>query len=359
MPMNTILGRYISKTMLLATALITLIMAGVLFIMTLISELKNIGEGDYGFFQAFLYILMRLPTEVYQFSPMLILLGGIAGLSILSTHRELTVMRASGFSTQRVITSIFAAALAIAFIFALVGETIAPKLTSIAEMNKDNEKNADQLVVTSSGVWLHVDNNFIHIERVVGKHLLEGVTRYEFDAKHHLQAAYYAKTLSYQYGRWTMHDVVMTSFYPDRTLSRELAQSDWTVRWNTNLLNIGVVEPNQMALPKLVKTARYLEKNGLRSSEYRFEFWQRILQPVASLIMIFLAIPFVLGTLSSVTLGRRMVVGVLVGFAFFILNSLLGQISIVYQVPAMLAASMPLIAFAVLGVFLSKRLIRR
>lgn len=114
-----------------------------------------------------------------------------------------------------------------------------------------------------------------------------------------------------------------------------------------------------MSLPRLVKFANYLEQNGLRASEYRYEFWQRVFQPLASLMMIFLAIPFVLGTLRATTLGLRMVIGMLVGFAFFISNALLGEICIVYQVPAILAAFLPLIVFAIIGVILSNRLIRQ
>lgn len=356
--MTSILGRYISKIVMIATGLATLIIIGVLFLITLLGELKNIGEGDYSIGQAIFYVFLKLPNELYKFSPMLILLGSIIGLSILSSHKELAVMRASGFSINKIIFSVLSAAFLLTLGISFMGEWIAPNLSYKAEIKKENAKNAGQSVVTAAGVWLHVQNNFIHVRHVIGRHLFEGVTRYQFDADHHLEAAFYAKKLTLQNNEWQMFDVLKTSFYPDRTQSEIQPQMAWNLKFNPNLLNVGLLEPNEMSLPKLSKFSHYLKQNGLQSTEYRYEFWHRIFQPIASLVMIFLAIPFVLGTFSASTMGWRIVIGILCGFGFFILNALLGQLCVVYQIPIVLAAAIPLIAFTLLGIILSNRIIR-
>lgn len=356
--MTIILQRYIAKVILAATGLAALIILGILALVITLRELKNLGEGDYGLGQAVLYVLFRLPNELYQFSPMLILLGTIMGLSVLSTHKEIAVMRTSGFSIRRIITSVLGSSLLLILTISVVGEWIGPSLSYKAEVQKENAQNAGQAVVTAAGVWFHVDDNFIHVQRVVGRQLLEGVTRYQFDDKRHLQAAYYAKSMSFQNKQWQMNDVVKTTFYDERTKSQSFSHATWDLKFNPSLLNVSLVEPNEMSLSKLSKLANYLEQNGLQSSEYRFDFWKRIFQPFASLVMVFLAIPFVLGTFSSSTLGRRMLIGILVGFAFFILNAILGQLCIVFQLPAALAAFLPAAIFAVAGIYLSNRLIR-
>lgn len=357
--MIKILGRYIAKTIMQATGLATLIITGVLLLISLLGELKDMGEGDYGISQVFLYVFLLLPNALYHFSPMLILVGTITGLSTLSTHRELTVMRASGVSIRRIIYSVFIAAFFMILAISLIGEGVAPHLSYTAEVRKENAQNGGQAVVTASGVWFHVDNNFIHIQHVVGRELLEGVTRYEFDDKHHLLAAYYAKRLSFENDQWQMYDGVKTTFYNERTKSQSFPQAKWDLKSNTNLLNVGLVAPSEMSLHKLSKFSHYLEQNGLQASEYRFEFWERIFQPLASLVMILLAIPFVLGAPTAPMMGWRIVAGILMSFAFFISNAFLGELCIVYQFPAVLAAFLPPLIFAVFGVFLSKRMIRR
>jgi lipopolysaccharide export system permease protein len=76
------------------------------------------------------------------------------------------------------------------------------------------------------------------------------------------------------------------------------------------------------------------------------------MQPFATLVMIFLAIPFIFGPLRSVSMGLRIMAGVIVGFGFYILNQFLGPMSQVYQIPAVVAALVPTMVFAMLGAFL-------
>jgi len=339
--------------------LITLIVTSVLVLISLLTEAKVLGEGDYGFGASFIYVLMHLPIDLYHFSPLLILLGSVIGLSILTSHRELAVMRSSGFSIGQIIQSVLFAALLLIVLLGLMGEWLGPGLSYRAEIQKENAKHPGEAVVTSSGIWFHIENNFIHVQHVMNRQLMKGVTRYQFDDTQHLLAAYYAETLANKNNVWQLNNVVKTSFYDQRTKNQVMASLPLDLKLNSNLLNVGLVDPNEMSLSKLAKFSHYLEQNGLQAREYRYSFWQRVFQPLASLVMIFLAIPFVLSAFSTSSLGFRVMMGVMVGFAFFILNAALGQLSVVYQLPTVVAALLPPLLFALLAVFLSKGLIRR
>lgn len=354
--MISILERYIAKTIASATGLATLAITGVSFLLLLLGEMKNIGEGDYGVLQALIYAVMRLPMQVYQFAPMLMLLGSVIGLSVLTSNRELAVMRASGFSMRRIIRSVLYAAIAIILLFVILGELFAPQMGFHAEINKENAQNAGQAVVTNSGVWFHIDDNFIHVQHVVGRQMMQGVTRYQFDNKHQLLAAYFAKTLAKNDNGWVMYNVAKTTFYSEHAKSEFIPQMPWDLKFNTSLLNVGLVEPNEMSLPRLSKFITYLESNNLQANQYKYEFWQRALQPLASLIMILLAIPFVLGVRMNNQLGWRIIISVIAGFGFFILNAVLSQLSIVYQLPVIFAAFLPLIIFGCVALLLTRKL---
>lgn len=355
----TILQRYIAKTIILTTILITAIMVSVVFLIELLGELKSLGNGDYGVLEVLWYALLCLPNELYQFSPILVLMGSLVALSILSSHRELAVMRASGFAVKNVIFSVLCAALIVIMAMTVMGEWLGPNLSYKAEIYKQNAQNADQAIITSMGTWLHIDHDFIHVQNVVDKTVLEDVTRYQFDDKHNLQATYFAKRLALQKNHWQMFNVMKTTFYNERTKSQFFTKLPLNLKFNANLLTIGAMDPSQMSLAKLANFGHYLEHNGLQAKEYQYSFWQRIFQPLASLVMILLAIPFVLGTLTMPSLGFRIIIGLTIGFSFFIMNALLGQLSIVYQLPTMLAALFPPLLFAVFALILSKRLIRR
>src|SRR5437868_11483212 len=344
--MIKILQRYIAKTVIQATGIATLIITSILFIMSLMGEAKSLGVGDYGFMQSIGYVLLRMPSDLYHFLPLLMLIGSIMGLSILSSHRELAVMRSCGFSIRKIITSVIFASLLLILTVSVIGEWIGPSLSYKAVIRKENAQHGSEAVTTAAGTWLHIEDNFIHVKSIVDKYHLHGVTRYQFDDNHKLLAVYYAKSLVMQDKKWLLKNVVKTTFYVDRTRSEMFATLPFDLKFNTNLLNAGVFEPSELSLSKLATFTRYLEQNGLQSSEYRFNFWQRIFQPLASLVMILLAIPFVLGAFSTYSMGWRIVIGILTGFAFFILNELLGQLSIVYQISPFFAALLPSAVFA-------------
>ncbi|OGT38504.1 MAG: LPS export ABC transporter permease LptG [Gammaproteobacteria bacterium RIFCSPHIGHO2_12_FULL_38_14] len=356
--MIKVLERYIAKTLFLSTAFVTLVVTGVLFLMMLLTELKSMGEGDYGILQALSYVLMRLPSELYQFSPVLILLGSIASLSVLSAHRELTVMRISGCSIRRIVYTILSAAGLLIILVGVIGEGFAPRLSYQAEVRKENVQHAGQAMVTASGVWFHLNNNFIYVKRIVDRQLLEGVVRYQFNAAHQLKAAYYAKTLTTKNHRtWEMNDVVKTTFYNNHTTNESFHSLNWNLKLNPNLLNIGLIDANDMSLLKLSKFVTYLRQNGLRASDYQYVFWQRIFKPLTSLIMAFLAVSFVFSIFTNMPFGFRILLGVLLGFLFFILNAMIGELCIVFQFPPIFAAFSPLFVFVLFGMFFSKRLV--
>src|SRR5690606_23325576 len=111
-------------------------------------------------------------------------------------------------------------------------------------------------------------------------------------------------------------------------------------------------EPEEMPLTQLSGFMRHLTKNGVQATEFQFSFWKRILQPLTILVMLFLAVPFVFTAPRAVNLGWQMLLGIVTGFVFYILDSLLGQLSIVYQLPPFLAALFPILLFAGVGYLL-------
>lgn len=345
--MISIFNRYIIKQVLVSTAMVVGVMLALVFFTTLLGEFQDIGRGDYTFIQAVIYVALRLPHNLYLFSPMLILLGGIIGLGLLTSHQELMVIRSSGFSLRRIMIAIMYSAFLLIFFMMLLGEGLAPQLDHKAALRKQNAENNGQVVATASGVWLHEGNDFFHVDRVMAHRHLEGITRYQFNANHQLIAAYHAKVMDLQNGKWLLQEVVKTVFLPQAGTQVSYApQEVWDFTLNPSLLNVGLVAPEEMSLSHLLTFSRHLVENGLQASQFQLAFWQRVLQPLAIIVMIFLALPFVLNAPRSTMLGLRLLFGVVVGFIFYLSNALLGQLSVIFQFPPLLAASLPIILFS-------------
>lgn len=336
-----ILSRYIAKYIMIATILVMLVVASLTFIISLLGELRDIGIGDYGFTQAIIHSLFQLPHNLYNFFPMVILLGTMMGLGTLSYHQELIAMRTSGFSIRHITCAVMLTACLFIFISSMIGEWVSPSATYLANKRKDSEQNSGQVIATTAGIWVHQENNFLHINRVVDQHHLEGVTRYAFDTKHRLLAVYYSKKIDFQNHHWIDHDRVETRFKSNQTQTRYSTKVMSEVMFHPALFSIGLIEPSEMSLSHLFKSSQRLKENGIQAGYFQWEFWKRIFQPLTSLVMVLLAIPFVFNAPRSISMGRRMMTGALIGIIFYILNSLMGQLSIVLQLPPALGALLP------------------
>jgi len=347
--MNTIIGRYIAKTVILATLLVILVVTGLTYLIDLLGELKDIGSGDYGVLQAVIHSSLILPNHIYVFFPMLVLLGGLTGLGSLAAYQELVVMRASGMSAGDIARAVLGAALILIVLGLLVGEVIAPRLYFLANKHKSAALSGGQAVATTTGLWIHEGNNFLHIENVMAHNHLEGVTRYEFDTQHQLLASYYVAAMDYHNKKWWLHNTVKTTFSNDHTSNQKIAESNWDLTLNPKLLNVGLLMPDEIPLTDLSGYIHHLTDNKLQSIDFEFSFWKRMFAPLTTLVMLLLAIPFIFAAPRSISGGWRILLGVIVGFVFYILDTLLAQLSIVFQLSPFFAALLPIILFALVG----------
>lgn len=344
-----IITKYLGTTIITYILLVMLLLFGLLAFIEFMREFTYIGTGYYGLLHVLAYVSLMMPSGVYQFFPMAGLLGCVIALGLLASHSELIVMRAAGVSLVNITAAVAKAAVVLIIIMLAVGEVLAPIAQKIAVKQKDMAMSSGQVLLTRQGVWVRSGSNFLHIDLVSSDRELQGVTRYEFDANHKLKTASFAESGAYKDGRWMFKNVVQTTFADEKTVGATFPQQQWELTLDRRLIGMAHIDPDQKSLPQLYSYIKHRKQSGLNAEDYEFIFWQRVFEPLATLIMMLLAIPFVFGPLRSTTMGLRMLVGVIVGFGFYILNQFVGPMSAVYQIPPALAAILPSVMFAFVG----------
>lgn len=343
-----LIDRYIGKTMIEATLLALLVLLGMQSFISFVGELHDLGTKNYGLIQTLIYVPMQLPGYLYQFFPVAGLLGVVMGLGRLASHSELIVLRASGVSMARVIWSVVKAAIIMLIVITVIGEWFAPHWQYESDKRKAIAMSGGQAFTTQLGTWIRDGNNFIHINQVAPDGTLEGVMRYEF-VNHALHLASYAETGKFQQGQWYFSDIDQSTISSDKVTSQHFDQQQWNVTFNPHLLRMAAIDPSQQSISRLYKYVQYLKQNNQSSNQTEFELWKRLFQPIATLVMIILGVPFVFGPLRSATMGLRILIGVVAGFGFYMLNEFFGPLSMVYQFPPVLAAAIPTLLIASVG----------
>lgn len=350
-----ILDRYIAKTVLGSIGLVTLMLVGLEIFILFVKELSDLGRVDYGIAQASFFIILQMPYQVYLFFPMASLLGSLIGLGILANHSELVVMRSSGMSIAQITWAVIKASLMLILFVTALGETVIPYLTHYSNDYKTAAVSGGQTLRTTKGSWMRYGNDFIFVGFISSNEILNDIYQFRFDNQHHLIMSRYIHEAKYSPAGWVAFDVRQTNFDANKTTNQAYVSLPWEISVKPKILMISSIEPDEMTLKELNRYIREQKHNHQNVHNYQFAFLQRIIQPLTTMVMMILAIPFIFGPLRSSTMGSKLLVGAAVGFSFHILSRFFGPLSTVFQLPPELAALGPSLIFALLGLYLMRR----
>ncbi len=116
-----------------------------------------------------------------------------------------------------------------------------------------------------------------------------------------------------------------------------------------------VARPNDLDTRTLWSLIRHLKGNELDSRTQEFAFWSRIARTTAILFAALLAVPFVFGNLRSAGSGARLLIGVLIGLSFFLVQRLLESGGIVFDANPIALAWSPTVLLATVAMVLIAR----
>ncbi len=348
------LNRYVGSTVLGAILLVLFVIVALDLISDFVDQLGNL-RGNYDLMEAAVYVLLYVPSSICDYISLSALVGCLVGLGLLASSSELTVMRAAGVSVSRIVWIVFRPVLLVVFTGALLNEFVAPYLDQYADSRRALAKGHSRALEREKGLWNREGNEYMHFNAVLPNGKLYGITRYEFGNDGKLMTASFVDSAIYQAGYWIEQSGSISHFEQERVRVEHFSSRRWDSELSPELLNVLVLQPDELPMQRLFDYARYLDKQSLDSSDYRLAFWQKALQPLATLSLVVIAISFILGPLRQVTMGFRVFVGVLVGLVFQTSQKLLGPTSIILGFSPVYAVLIPILVCFILGFTLLKR----
>lgn len=350
-----LIDRYIAKHILVAVGLVTLVIIGIELILTSF-EVFDFGNSSAGFWGPFQLVVLRsIPYRIYDYFPTIVFLGTLLGIGQLAAHNEFIAMQVAGISTHQILfAALKAAALLVVFIF-IWGEFIAPKAERYALNQELAQNKMTQTLQTPTGFWLRDKDSFVHIQSFSGQELL-GVSEFVLDPNFRLETINTIQQAQYQNGRWELKDKASTHFEKNGSATKSREAHSVRTQWiNPSILKILVHEPKTMTLNELWRYTQYLKANHLNAALFLQVFWQKLFSPFAIAVMIYLAIPMLLGPGKQKSLGMRLFAGISVGFLYLILYQTLATATTVYRFPPYLSVVVPNLLFLGIGTFLMKK----
>jgi lipopolysaccharide export system permease protein len=337
-------------------SLLTLITLLALFsLVDFLDDLSDVGKGSYTTGAAVEYMLLTMPNRIFILFPVAGVIGSLIGLGSLAAHRELVVMRASGVSPLRIAGAAVKAASLLVVASVLVGEVVSPYTEQIARQRRTTALSDNNALETGKGFWVRDGNSFISVGQVLPGNRMNELYIYEFDDEHRLRVATYAERGIYENGKWTLEGISQSVIGTDGVIGRNVIAADWRSRFKPELADVVSVRPTSLSMLGLMHYIEYLRSNGLDIAPYELALWRKIIHPVTTVVMIFIALPLVLGRLGSVGIGQRIVAGIAIAVSFLVVEQLAGHLGITLGVNAVAAACAPTLLFLALAVWMFRK----
>ena len=352
--MISILDRYIGRAVLTGILAVLALLLVLIGFFEVVAELEDVERG-YTTAMAYTYVLLGLPRYSYELFPVSTLLGCLIGLGMLAGNSELMAMRAAGVSIARIVLSVLKVGLLVLCAVVLVGEYLAPQAEQQAQRMKMEALSDQVSLKTRYGFWSRDGNTFINIRQVLPDAQLADLSLYEYDGEARLQRAVHAERASYQSGGWVMQEVLLSEFNAGGIDVSKLPELAWKTQLEPASLDVLTVKPHMLAAWDLWRYIDYLKNNGQASVSYEVAFWGKLAAPLVTLVMLFLSIPFVFGSLRSAGVGQRIFVGAMLGIVFYLLNRAFSYMAVVYSLNALFATALPLLLFFTLAVWMFRR----
>jgi lipopolysaccharide export system permease protein len=296
------------------------------------------------------YVGMRLPQIVETFLPFSVLLGTILTLITLNQNSEVVAMKASGMSAHQVLAPLFLAALLVAGISFAFNERIVTRSTAaLSAWQKVEYKQVPKDSGIRTNIWVRDGDDLINAATVdtSGPVIVLGyVTIYERTGGV-LSSMLTADSARAVQGGWEL------------TGAKRFMRRSGTLEPLGTIIAAKNVRPDQFTLAqvdgdelpflKLQSAIADLEAAGRPVDALKGVLWHKISGPLSSILMPLLGAVAAFGLARSGKLFIRAILGMGLGFAYFVADNFALAMGDLGAYSPFLAAWGPFILFALIG----------
>ncbi len=292
------------------------------------------------------YLALRLPEIVSRAIPFAVLLATLVTLSGMQRQSELTALKSFGISQLRIMMALAPIAVLIAIPQFWIDSALVPSSVSALRTWGVGDYKPVAAEDDAGLTWARQGHDVVSF-RAAGRGGLSDVTIFRRDETGRLREQIEAARARPGAGGWRLENARVTR--PGATAPELHESLDWAAGPDRSLLRSLSAYPREMSFSELARYA--YEQNVGSSPPYLYVFWlhKKIAVPVATVLIVFLAVPLVQGFNRRGGTALVIAAGIALGFVFFSFDGIVVALGEAGLLPPALAAWGPTIAFAAIA----------
>jgi lipopolysaccharide export system permease protein len=323
----------------------------------------------------FWYFTLKLPSILFQITPLAILMSSLLTLAILSRHNEITAMRSAGVSLYRVLIPFLAVAQVVSLLLLWANDAVIPGTNQHAELVREMqiERRSPRAFFQGNEIWVRLGNQTLMrgdlVEEPTTINLrsfnlfqdktdtpsplkIYGISLYRLNSDFSIREVLMAREILNEGGQWILVSGM-----------RRVLDSDQSVTTTFERLPIGLnqkpedfrrmlrVSSEALSLRELSAYVERLHQDGYNPSRYATDLFGRTAFPFVCVIMALIGTS--LSLMHTGVRGSGLVKGVgyslLIGFSYWAMHSVglaFGRSGVLPPLLAGWAANLMFLSFA-------------
>ena len=309
--------------------------------------LAHPGNGDAELWR---YVALRVPQLVARFLPFSVLLGTLITLVALNQHSEIITMKAAGISAHQIIAPLILAGFAIAAVNFLFNERFVTRANAVLSAWEAAEYGPlPEASDVQNDVRVQHGEDLIFVAQVRGSGddvNLSGITLYDREGGT-MRRILDARSGARSAAGWTRRGVRLSDVDTGRTERPATVTLDDSLR--PDQFTLAGVDADEQSFWQLRGSIAALAAAARPTGSLEAALWHKLSGPLSTVLMPLLAATAAFGLARSGQLFVRAIIGMSLGFAYFVADNFALAMGDFGAYPPFLAAWGPFLLFLLIG----------
>jgi len=349
---SSTLTLYLAKMFIVRIFAVLVMLVLVLMMLDLLSnsgeilEVPGNGQGE-----LWTYVTLRVPQLISRFLPYSVLLATLITLVTLNQNSEVVAMKAAGLSAHQVLAPLLLAAGFISIVSFGFNERVVTRANAtLKAWEASDYGSVPPESSVRSNVYLTDGEDILSASVLTGSGtniVMRDVYWYNRGASGMIQEQIRADVAVYAAPGWILKgangfDVVSadTQDLGDIVVGKQLTPDQ---------IDLQSVDPDALSFAELYESIQAYEAVGRRTAEMRAKWWHKLSGPLSAFLMPLLGAVAAFGLARSGQLFVRAIIGMALGFAYFVVDNAALAMGNFGGYPPFLAAWAPFFLFLLVG----------
>jgi lipopolysaccharide export system permease protein len=300
------------------------------------------------------YFLYKAPLLISRVVGFATLFSTLFSLGMLARTYEITAMRSSGISVQRLALPLFVLSLFICVLTFVWNESLVPVFAHRAQTIYRSEiKNKQQKsLLGTHDIWIRGENSFINVDTFDTRtSTLENITVFRLNRNFSLSGLVEIPKAQWHLNGWKTGQAVEWELRGDGKMIRREIAAVLPITETPDDLKLLARDAEEFTYFDLQRQIADLKSKGIDATNYEVDLQSKLAFPLVSPLMVLLAIPFALRRQLTGNISLSFGVAMLIAFGYWVLSAFCISLGHSGALPSWAAGWIPNAIFAMIGLY--------